>query len=78
MNYDADLDIVLPSQNDINLTKSVINILNDVLVKLNSNEPLDLLIEDLKLSHNKLLGILGQNDDFDLVNELFKNFCVGK
>ena len=78
MNYDADLDIVLPSQNDINLTKSVINILNDVLVKLSSNEPLDLLIEDLKLSHNKLLGILGQNDDFDLVNELFKNFCVGK
>ena len=78
MNYDADLDVVLPSKNDINLTKSVISILDDVLVKLNNNEPLDLLIEDLKLAHNKLLGILGQNDDFDLVNELFKNFCVGK
>ena len=78
LNYDADLDVVLPSQNDINLVKSVINILNRVFVKLNNKEPLDLLIEDLKLSHNKLLGILGQNDDFDLVNELFKNFCVGK
>ena len=78
MNYDTDLDVVLPSKNDINLTKSVISILDDVLVKLNNNEPLDLLIEDLKLAHNKLLGILGQNDDFDLVNELFKNFCVGK
>lgn len=78
MNYDADLDVVLPSKNDINLTKSVISILDDVLVKLNNNEPLDLLIEDLKLAHNKLLAILGQNDDFDLVNELFKNFCVGK
>ena len=78
MNYDADLDVVLPSKNDINLTKSVISILDDVFVKLNNNEPLDLLIEDLKLAHNKLLAILGQNDDFDLVNELFKNFCVGK
>ncbi len=78
MNYDTDLDVVLPSKNDINLTKSVISILDDVLVKLNNNEPLDLLIEDLKLAHNKLLAILGQNDDFDLVNELFKNFCVGK
>ena len=78
MNFDTDLDVVLPSQNDINLTKSVINILEDVLVKLNHSEPLDLLIENLKQAHNKLLGILGQNEDFDLVNELFKNFCVGK
>ncbi len=76
--FDADVDIILPSKNDINLMQSAIKTLQSVLISINRNQPLDLIIENLKSSHDKLLSILGKNKDFDLINELFKRFCVGK
>lgn len=78
INFDANIDIVLPSQNDINLMQAAIKTLKSVLINVNKNQPLDLIIEDLKSAHDKLLSIIGKNKDFDLINELFKKFCVGK
>ena len=77
-NFDANIDIVLPSQNDINLIKSAIKTLKSALISINKNQPLDLVIEDLKTSYDKLLSILGKNQDFNLIDELFKKFCIGK
>ena len=58
--------------------QAAIKILKSVLINVNKNQPLDLIIEDLKSAHDKLLSIIGKNKDFDLINELFKKFCVGK
>ena len=77
-NFDANIDIVLPSQNDINLIQSAIKTLKSALISINKNQPLDLVIEDLKTSYDKLLSILGKNQDFNLIDELFKKFCIGK
>ena len=78
LKFDGSFDTVLPSQNDINLMQTAIKILKNVLIGINENQPSDLIIEDLKTAHIKLLSILGMNNDFDLINELFKKFCIGK
>ena len=78
INFNANVDIILPSQNDINLMQAAIKMLQNVLIDVNKNQPLDLTIEDLKSAHNNLLSIIGKNKDFDLINELFKKFCIGK
>ncbi len=78
LKFDGNFDTILPSQNDINLMQAAIKTLENVLIGINKNQPSDLIIEDLKTAHIKLLSILGMNNDFDLINELFKKFCIGK
>lgn len=39
---------------------------------------LDILVEPLKEANELLLKILGKINDYDLMNEIFKNFCLGK
>lgn len=39
---------------------------------------LDLIIEPLKNANESLLKILGKIQNYDLITEIFKNFCLGK
>jgi tRNA U34 5-carboxymethylaminomethyl modifying GTPase MnmE/TrmE len=39
---------------------------------------LDLAIEYLHHAMNSLMGILGNGKEYNFVDQLFKNFCVGK
>lgn len=51
----------------------------DNFLKILSNESyVDLLIEPLKETNDILLKILGKLEDYDLMDEIFKNFCLGK
>lgn len=43
-----------------------------------SDASLDLLAEELRLSHLALSAILGQNPTEDLLTEIFTSFCIGK
>lgn len=39
---------------------------------------LDLIIEPLQNANESLLKILGKIQNYDLITEIFKNFCLGK
>lgn len=68
---------VLQSNRQIALLDGAIYHLKDVLVKIN-HYPLDLIIEDLNLALDNLNKILGLDYEYDFLDELFKNFCLGK
>ena len=43
-----------------------------------NEETLDLLAEELRLSHLAISTVLGQNPSEDLLTEIFTSFCIGK
>ena len=43
-----------------------------------NEETLDLLAEELRLSHLAISTVLGQNPTEDLLTEIFTSFCIGK
>ena len=43
-----------------------------------NEEKLDLLAEELRLSHLVISTVLGQNPTEDLLTEIFTSFCIGK
>ncbi len=43
-----------------------------------NEETLDLLAEELRLSHLAITAVLGQNPTEDLLAEIFTSFCIGK
>lgn len=68
---------VLQSNRQIALLDGAIYHLKDVLTKIDIY-PLDLIIEDLNLALDNLNKILGLDYEYDFLDELFKNFCLGK
>ena len=43
-----------------------------------NEKSLDILAEELRLSHMAISSILGQNPTEDLLTEIFTSFCIGK
>lgn len=68
---------VLQSKRQIDLLENIIFILEDILTVL-PIDPLDLILEKMNLVLNKFNQILGIDGEYDFLNELFKNFCLGK
>lgn len=68
---------VLQSNRQIALLDAAIHHLKEVQTKINIY-PLDLIIEDLNLALDNLNKILGLDYEYDFLDELFKNFCLGK
>lgn len=68
---------VLQSNRQIALLDSAINHLKEALTKIDIYS-LDLIIEDLNLALYNLNKILGLDYEYDFLDELFKNFCLGK
>lgn len=71
-------EIILPSQNDINQMQNSINNLNIVLKGIDKKQSLDLLIQYLHAAHESIINILGKSKNYNFIDELFNNFCVGK
>jgi len=69
---------VLQSQRQINLLEQAIHYLEQSLSQLNNNVPLDLVIESYNSSLDSLNKVLGLDYEYDFLDELFKNFCLGK
>ena len=46
--------------------------------RLISEGSLDLVAEELRLSHLEISAILGQNPTEDLLTKIFTSFCIGK
>lgn len=73
-----DHTLVMQSERQINLLNKIILILNSLIIKLNDNEMLDLLQSDFEIVILLFNQILGTELEYDKLDELFKNFCLGK
>lgn len=68
---------VLQSKRQIDLLENIVYILEDILASL-VIDPLDLVLEKMNLALTRFNQILGLDGEYDFLNELFKNFCLGK
>ena len=68
---------VLQSKRQIDLLENIVYILEDILTSL-VIDPLDLVLEKMNLALTRFNQILGLDGEYDFLNELFKNFCLGK
>ena len=69
---------LLQNNRQIGLLKNIIEVLKKILLNAKNNDSIDLLVEDLNQVHSKFNEILGQGQDIEFLDELFKNFCIGK
>ncbi len=78
----ADLDyehelIITNSRHKNLLKKSVID-LNNALIELNNNKPIDIIFINLKNATKHLGEIIGTDVSSDVVHKIFEKFCLGK
>lgn len=70
--------LVMQSERQISLLNKIVYSLNNLIDKLSNNEMLDLLQSDFEAIILWFNQILGTEFEYDKLNELFKNFCLGK
>ena len=70
--------IYITNLRQINKIKECLNIINELENSINNEIELDMLEIDLKEIWNNLGNIIGESYDEELLDDLFKNFCVGK
>ena len=62
---------------EIGILENIKTILEQVLIDVNSEIPIDLINSELKEAYLKTLSITGEDNDFDIAKEIFSRFCVG-
>lgn len=70
-NYDF-----LQTEHDLNILKQINNNLEKAITMLENEQDLDIVNDFVREALEKMNLLLGK--DFDFINEIFKNFCVGK
>ena len=63
---------------EIGILENIKTILEQVLMDVKSEIPIDLINSELKEAYLKTLSITGEDNDFDIAKEIFSRFCVGK
>ncbi|MDE5767090.1 MAG: tRNA uridine-5-carboxymethylaminomethyl(34) synthesis GTPase MnmE [Malacoplasma sp.] len=66
------------SDNELQIVKDILVILKKSYENALNNFPLDLLVEDLTLAYKKICNIMGLEKDLNIIDKMFKNFCLGK
>ena len=66
------------SDNELQIVKDILVILKKSYENALNNFPLDLLVEDLTLAYKKICNIMGLEKDLNIIEKMFKNFCLGK
>ncbi len=74
---ESDLN-VLQSNRQIGIFENIKHDLENSIISLNNHEPLDLVIYNYEQANMKLAKILGNGNEYDFLDDLFQNFCVGK
>jgi tRNA modification GTPase len=73
-----DKELILQSNYSINLLERSFEKLLTVRQQIKDNQPIDLILDDLHSVLDNVLEMLGEKKDFDFLNEMFKDFCIGK
>lgn len=63
---------------DIGILENVREILLRVLENNENDMPIDMINSDIQEAYLKLLSLTGEDFDFDIAQEIFSRFCVGK
>ena len=69
---------VLANQRQVQLLEKASQSLNVAIQAMEDGIPTDLIVTDLYDSWENLKEILGEQAKEDLLDELFKRFCIGK
>ena len=69
---------ILANARQIQLLEKASQSLENAIVAMENNIPTDLIVTDLYESWENLKEILGERAKEDLLDELFKRFCIGK
>ncbi|MGL5591392.1 MAG: tRNA uridine-5-carboxymethylaminomethyl(34) synthesis GTPase MnmE [Mycoplasmoidaceae bacterium] len=71
-------EFFITSDYEKNILLDINNNLDKANNLINEEASLDLIISFLEYAYKLLKTFLGEEKDFDLLDELFKNFCLGK
>ncbi|QZX49141.1 tRNA uridine-5-carboxymethylaminomethyl(34) synthesis GTPase MnmE [Mycoplasma sp. E35C] len=69
-------DSLFQQEWQINLLKTSLHNIN--LILQDPNQYHDIVIQHLNEANNALLKVLSEYEDYNLIDEIFKNFCLGK
>ncbi|MDR3249782.1 MAG: tRNA uridine-5-carboxymethylaminomethyl(34) synthesis GTPase MnmE [Mycoplasmataceae bacterium] len=70
--------VILQSQQIIGLLENTLLLLEKCFEDIKKNTPIDLVIENMHEAFENILKIQGRSNDFNFIDEMFKNFCLGK
>ncbi len=78
--YSYDKDIIsISTQDELMIFNEVVALINEAQELLReTNVTVDLIIVYIENIYKKVITILGEEKDFDLLDNIFKNFCLGK
>lgn len=71
-------DQSIASKNELNQLINIKATIDNSINKAKENYPLDVLVDDVTKAYKNLAILLGEATDFDILDHLFKNFCLGK
>ncbi|QSF13669.1 tRNA uridine-5-carboxymethylaminomethyl(34) synthesis GTPase MnmE [Mycoplasma sp. Mirounga ES2805-ORL] len=77
-NIDLENNFFLNNARQLGLIKKAIKSINSAIETINNNNDLDLTIIDVREAWANLVDINGRADNESLLDEMFKNFCLGK
>ncbi|MDE5552981.1 MAG: hypothetical protein K2I67_00310, partial [Malacoplasma sp.] len=66
------------SQKEKDEINFIITSLNKIIINLKKSIFLDLVISDIEKIYAKLCEITGEGKNIDLIDKMFRNFCIGK
>ncbi|WP_027122265.1 tRNA uridine-5-carboxymethylaminomethyl(34) synthesis GTPase MnmE [[Mycoplasma] imitans] len=69
-------DSIFQQEWQINLLQTALHNIN--LILNDQNQYHDIVIQHLNEANNSLLKVLSEYEDYNLIDEIFKNFCLGK
>ena len=75
---DLDNSKVLNNARQLALIESSLIAINDAITAINNGITSDTIIVDVRQAWEDLANILGQSNQDDLLDHMFKNFCLGK
>ena len=63
---------------EIGILENIKESLNKALIDAKNNVPIDLINVSIQEAYLKVLSLTGEDHDFDIANEIFSRFCLGK
>jgi tRNA modification GTPase len=73
-----DSDIFITIQRHLESLQNASQELSNTLQGIADGNTSELIVTDLRFALNYLDQILGKTSDDDILNHIFKNFCIGK
>ena len=71
-------NVSISNTREIGILENIKKIINDTLIDLNNDLSLDLISMNIQSIYLKVLELTGEDHDFDIAQEIFSRFCVGK